>query len=436
MTADRFDSPGLTLLVRRPKQEPVDWHTGLASIEHHVPIGPDTAFNTGSVAKQITAHLVLLAARDNLIHLHQPAADLLPRLQLTDVTVADLITHTSGLCDAESLLSLAGLRDLDHYTAADLRTLAYRQRERAVPAGQFLYSNTNYLLLAELLETVDHAALPDLARRRLFDQLGMHATHFQADPRQVVPGAAAAYQPTGSGWQYTQTPVALPGPGTLFTTSGDLDRWLGHLHQLWQHGNTPLPWEDVLGYRTADHPPYLYGPGLYADPRPGHTTVFHYGHEHGFSAATHLTQDGLRVVCLANATDLAADHVVAAVLRELDEHPDHDVGDLLPLAAARARRPPRAAEDGHDQQDDGQLHRELGRFISDQVPGTLRLTRTGDALHLWRRGTSDRLTPAGPTTWTGNGYTLTLTSDADDTEGFTLDLDRAPGLAYVRLPPS
>ncbi|MFI9273942.1 serine hydrolase domain-containing protein [Kitasatospora sp. NPDC052896] len=426
MSVARPGAPGLTLLVRRPDQEPAYWHTGLASIEHHVPIGPGTAFNAGSVAKQITAHLVLLAARDSLIHLHQPAADLLPRLQLTDVTIADLITHTSGLRDAESLLSLAGLRDLDHYTADDLRNLAYRQRERALPQGQFLYSNTNYLLLAELLETVHCTTVADLARHRIFDPFGMHATHFRADPRQVVPGAAAAYRPTRDGWQHTQTPVALPGPGTLFTTTGDLDRWLGHLHQMWQHDNNPLPWEEVLGYRTADHQPYLYGPGLYADPRPGHTAVFHFGHEHGFSAAAHLTRDGLRVIALANTTDLAADHATAAVLRELAEQPGQDLAELLPQAAGHARRPAKPAADGRD--DDGQLRRELGHFTCDQVPGALRLTRTGDTLHLWRRGTQDRLAPAGPATWAGNGYTITL--ETDHVDGFTLNLDRAPGLVY------
>nr|BEK67495.1 hypothetical protein KPHV_47220 [Kitasatospora purpeofusca] len=428
MSADRPGAPGLTLLARRAGQEPVSWHTGLASVEHHVPIGPGTAFNTGSVAKQITAHLVLLAARDNLIHLHQSAADLLPRLKLTDVTIADLITHTSGLRDAESLLSLAGLRDLDHYTADDLRTLAYRQRERALPEGQFLYSNTNYLLLAELLEAVHRTDMADLARRRIFDPLGMHATGFQTDPRQVVPGAADAYRPAGGGWQHTQTPVALPGPGTLFTTAGDLDRWLGHLHQRWQHDNNLLPWEEVLGYQMADHRPYLYGPGLYADPRPGHTAVFHYGHEHGFSAATHLTRDGLRIVCLANTTDLAADHAAAAILRELAEHPDQEVEELLPLAAGRARRSTKATTDGHED-DGGQLPGELGGFTCDQVPGTLRLTRTGDTLHLWRRGTADRLTQTSPLTYTGPGYTITF--DAQDTvTGFRLDLQRAPGLLY------
>ncbi|MFD9532083.1 serine hydrolase domain-containing protein [Streptomyces sp. NPDC060010] len=230
MNAVRDPEPGLTLLVHRPREEPTLLHTGLASLEHRLPIGPDTTFNVGSVAKQITSHLILLAARDNLLHLDQPAADLLPRLKISDVTVADLVTHQSGIRDAESLLSLVGFRDLDHYTADDLRTLAYRQQQRAVPEGHFLYSNTNYLLLTEILEGVHRTTLTDLARHRLFGPLGMNNTRFKTDPHQVVPGAASAYRATPHGWQHTEAPVTLPGPGTLWTTASDLDRWLTYLH--------------------------------------------------------------------------------------------------------------------------------------------------------------------------------------------------------------
>ncbi|WP_309226976.1 serine hydrolase domain-containing protein [Streptomyces lunaelactis] len=404
--------------------------TALASLEHGLPIGPDTTFNTGSVAKQITAHLVLLAARDNLLHLNQNAADMLLRLKISDVTIADLVTHQSGIRDAESLLSLTGFRDLDHYTADDLRTLAYRQHQRAVPEGHFLYSNTNYLLLAGILETVHRTTLADLARHHLFDPLGMNDTHFKADPRHVIPKAAAAYQATPHGWQHTETPVTLPGPGTLWTTVGDLARWLTHLHQEWQHEHR-LPGQDTLNYQPSDHQPYLYGPGLYADARPGRTAVFHYGHEQGFSAATHLDTTGLRVVCLSNNTDIAADHVTAAILRRLRESPARDPLDVL-RQAAKLRRKPTAAVRTEQAQIDHNPHMELGTFTCDQAPGSLRLTRSAGALNLWRRGTRDQLTQAGPTAYTGNGYTLTLTVSPDQIDRFTLDLDRAPGLTYIR----
>ncbi|GGS27785.1 hypothetical protein Snoj_10440 [Streptomyces nojiriensis] len=430
MNAAHDEEPGLSLLVHRPGEEPALLHTGLASLEHRLPIGPDTTFNVGSVAKQITAHLILLAAHDDLLRLDQKAADLLPRLKITDVTVADLVTHRSGIRDAESLLSLAGFRDLDHYTADDLRTLAYRQHQRAVPEGRFLYSNTNYLLLAEILETVHRTTLPDLAQHRVFGPLGMHSTHFKSDPRQVIPGAASAYQVVHNDWWHTEVPVTLPGPGTLWTTASDLDRWLAHLHQYWQCEHQ-LPRQNALAYHPSDHQPYLYGPGLYADTRPGRVGVFHYGHEQGFSAATHLDATGLRAICLSNNSDIAADYITAAILRGLGEHPELDPKDVLHTAATLRPEPKVAARTQHANGDRGP-EVELGRFSCDQAPGSLRLTRSAGTLHLWRRGSRDQLTQTGPAAYVGNGYTLTLTGGADQVDSFTLDLDRAPGLTYVR----
>lgn len=429
MNTARDEEPGLSLLVHLPGEEPTLLHTGLTSLEHRLPIGPDTTFNVGSVAKQITAHLILLAACDNLLRLDQQAADLLPRLKISDVTVADLVTHRSGIRDAESLLSLAGFRDLDHYTADDLRTLAYRQHQRAVPEGRFLYSNTNYLLLAEILETVHRATLPDLARHRLFGPLGMNATHFKNDPRQVILGAASAYRATHHLWQHTEAPVTLPGPGTLWTTAGDLDRWLTHLHHHWHPRQ--LPWQEAVEYEPSDHQPYLYGPGLYADIRPGRAAVFHYGHEQGFSASAHLTASGLRVVCLSNNSGVAADHVSAAILRDLRTHPAQSPREALIRAATLQQSPHNAVRAQHTHGEPSP-HTELGTFICDQAPGSLRLTRSASALYLWRRGTKDQLIPASQGAYTGNGYILTVPGSTEQIDRFTLDLDRAPGLTYIR----
>lgn len=130
------------------------WTPSTANLELATPIGPDAVFNVGSVAKQITAYLAVLAARHGSLDLGTPVADLLPQTRVPGVTVTDLIRHDSGIRDAESLLSLAGFRELDHYTSDDLLALAYRQTDRAEPPGRFLYSNTNYLMLTKILETI------------------------------------------------------------------------------------------------------------------------------------------------------------------------------------------------------------------------------------------------------------------------------------------
>ncbi|MER6841658.1 serine hydrolase domain-containing protein [Streptomyces platensis] len=460
-TASGGAQPGVAVLVQLPNEPEVRWHTGTAHLELSVPIGPDTTFNAGSVAKQITAHLVLLSARRGLLDLNRRVAAYLPRFTLQDATLADLIRHQGGVRDAESLLSLAGLRDLDHYTAEDLLELAYRQSRRCTAPGAFLYSNTGYLLLTAVLRSVHGTDLDDLAAHWVFDPLAMTASRFMADPREVLPGAAGSYAPTSAGWTRCQRPVTLPGPGSLWCSAPDLARWLTYIHEEWA-ATQPFPFAPELVYCASDHEPYLYGPGLYADARRADDArVFHYGHEQGFSAATHLSSRGLRVVCLSNNAAVSADHVAADVLAVLNGGAsgarggaEASVGMLARLvsrrmdAAATESTAVGAANGQRATTPDARQHTELGRYVCDEVPGAIRLTLAQDALYLWRRGTRDRLSPTGRATFAGTGLRLVLPDGAGPAplpgtgagtaatpvEEFTLHLDRAPDLHYRRVP--
>ncbi|MFI2238225.1 serine hydrolase domain-containing protein [Streptomyces chrestomyceticus] len=454
--------PGVTVFVQRPGESALRWHTGAAHLELAVPIGPDTTFNVGSVAKQITAHLLLLSARRGLLDLDRPVAAHLPRFALPDVTVADLVRHQGGVRDAESLLSLAGLRDLDHYTAEDLLELAFRQTRRCTAPGTFLYSNTGYLLLAAVLRTVHGTGLAELAERWVFAPLGMTASRFMADPCEVLPGAASSYAPTDDGWTRSQRPVTLPGPGSLWSSASDLARWLAYVEDNWP-ANQDLAFDTELAYHVSDHAPYRYGPGLYAEVRrTGDASVFHAGHEHGFSAAAHLSRTGLRMVCLSNNAAVAADHTAADVLTALGDgtrgrgdKADASVETIARvvsrrLSAASARPAAGRAENRSPTPVEvADRQTELGTYVCAEVPGTLRLTRAQDTLLLWRRGTCDRLLPVGPATYAGTGMRLVLpgpdgqppdggagtsgTADTAPVGHFTLHLDRAPDLRYRRM---
>ncbi|WP_372405620.1 serine hydrolase domain-containing protein [Streptomyces luteireticuli] len=428
--------PGVALLVQRPGMPDAHVHTGTAALEQPSAVDATTVFDTGSVGKQFTAHLVLLSARRKLLRLDRPVSAFLPRFRLPSVTVEDLVRHQGGVRDAESLLSLAGFRDLDHYTADDLLQLAYRQSRRCTEPGTFLYSNTGYLLLAAILRTVHGTELQDLAAHWVFGPLGMASARFVSDPREVLPGAASSYAPTAHGWMRCQRPVALPGPGSLWCSATDLARWLTHLWTSWPAAQR-LVHEDEIPYCAGDHAPYLYGPGLYGDGRrPGDESVFHYGHEQGFSAAALLFRSGLRVICLSNHASVHADRVADGVATALRRPAPGDVRDLLPRivddALDRSRAPRTSAPDRCREAD----HTVLGTYACEDVPGTLRLSTAGGSLHLWRRGTCSPLVPTGPVDFRGDGLRLVLPGTAASphtgVERFTLHLDRAPDLRYRR----
>ena len=260
----------------------------------------------------------------------------------------------------------------------------------------------------------------------------MTSTRFQSDTREVIPGAASSYQLTHDGWNRAQRPVALPGPGTLWSSAADMDRWLAHLH-LERADASSLPSEEDLAYQPSDHSPFTYGPGLYADPRPGSLAAFHNGHEQGFSAATHLTVTGTRITCLSNHAGLAADHVAAAALDQLDQLTQQHADPAPIIANAFSALARKSAPMAHPSASTTEPeHTLIGVYTCDEVPGVLRLTHSAGQLYLWRRGTSHKLTHISPQAYEGEGYTLTIPATAgnDQPHGFTLDLARAPGLWY------
>ena len=420
-TAAAEPAPGITLLISRPGEDPLETSHGYANLEHKVPISADTRFNVGSVAKQITAHLVLLAAEEGRLDLERPVDGLLPELRVPDITPADLITHHSGLRDAESLLSLAGYRDLDHYTSDDLINLAGRQQQRAVLRGQFLYSNTNYLLLARLLERLHDRPFPTVAGDLLFGPLGMTATQFKSDPRQVLSAAASGYERSPESWQHVAAPAALPGPGALWSTTRDLSLWLSHLYNQWAKNGTPGP-RTVAFERSSDHPPARYGPGLYS--LPDKAEVFHYGHEQGFSAAVRLTADGRQAVILSNGGALRADQVAAPTL----DAPVEAITAITQLST----RPAAISSSLSSNTRASEKHTKIGSYVCPEVPGSLRITEASGILYLWRRGTPCVLNRVAAHEYLGAGLQLVLPTDADGSnlESFVLNLHRAPNLRF------
>lgn len=434
--AVRLSGPGAIAFVRSPSGTPWCAWTGAANIEHAVPLDTETVMNVGSVAKQITARLTMLAVQEGRLRLDSLVADLLPRLRVSDITILDLIRHGAGIRDAESMLSLAAMRDLDHYTSGDLLTLAYRQQRRASAAGTFLYSNTGYLMLAEILRTTYGQPLQHIAFDKIFVPLGMDSAVFTSDPRTVIPNGASSYRQNADGaWVSEARPVALDGPGSLWCSVRDLDRWLMHVRAVWISGsNSSLPFADYVPYVAADHDPYLYGPGMYADLEPDEPCVFHFGHEHGFSAAVFLARDGHTVISMSNRADLLADRLACQLARRRSEVADLDMQSVVTEVLMSRPTSQQQRTHGSSPGAEGSAEEVSAEYVSEDVPGVLRLVTNERGIHLQRRGACDHLGQPDPDGWYGGpGYRL-----RPDVSGialpltFVLDLDRAPGLRYKR----
>jgi CubicO group peptidase (beta-lactamase class C family) len=223
------NSPGAVIAVVQNGKIIYSQGYGAANLEYGVPNTPATVFHLASVSKQFTAFAIYLLAQDGKLSLDDDVRKYVPKLHDFGkvITIRQLLHHTGGVRDQWNLLALAGWRLDDEITDDDVARLLFQQTElNFAPGDQFLYSNSGYTLLAMVVKQVSGKTLPEFARERIFDPLGMSHTHFQDNYGIVVKDRAYSYgrRPDGK-YQYVALTYSTVGPSSLFSTVGDLARW-------------------------------------------------------------------------------------------------------------------------------------------------------------------------------------------------------------------
>jgi CubicO group peptidase (beta-lactamase class C family) len=222
------DSPGCVCAVIKDGKIIYAQGYGMADLEHHVPLTPDSVFYIASTSKQFTAASIALLSLDGKISLADDIHKYFPELHDYGhpVTVDELVHHTSGIRDYFALLNLSGWRDGDHLDNERVIGLLARQRElNFEPGTRFLYSNSNYVLLADLVRRASGQALPEFAAERIFRPLGMKDSRIEGDSREIVPNRVVSYAPNKAGYLQFPKTIESYGDGNVLTTVGDLARW-------------------------------------------------------------------------------------------------------------------------------------------------------------------------------------------------------------------
>ena len=334
-------SPGCALAVYRDGAIAYERGYGLASLELGVPITPRTVFDIGSTAKQFTAFSILLLERDGKLSLDDDIRRFLPEMPAYErpITVRHLMLHTSGLRDYLTLWSLAGVGTERWTTQREAVALVERQRAANFAAGDdWLYSNTGYLLLAEIVQRASGKSLKDFARERIFEPLGMTDTFYLDDHTQVVAGKATGYEPRkGGGFSVDMSNYEQIGDGGVQTTVEDLLLWDRNFYAPKVGDAALLARAQQTGSLTSGKA-LDYAAGLMIGTYRGLPFVRHGGSWAGYRAELlRFPSQRTSVACLCNLgtagpsrlADRVADIVLEAVLKP---------------AAADATRPAAAAQ--------------------------------------------------------------------------------------------
>lgn len=171
--------PGVQALIRQSGQTLYEKSFGYANLEHQIPITSRTIFHVASISKQFTVLSVLLLWKDGRLDLDDDIRRYVGDLISFEepMTIRQMMNNVSGLRDQWELLFMRGIKINDAITSEDVNSVLKGQRHlNFPPQSAYLYSNMGFHLLALIVERITGQTLPQFAKERIFQPLGMEHT--------------------------------------------------------------------------------------------------------------------------------------------------------------------------------------------------------------------------------------------------------------------
>lgn len=275
---------------------------GYANIEFNIENTMDTRFSVASITKQFTAFAIMILYDRGLLKLYEKANRYLPpSLQLPcDITVHDLLSHTSGLHNNYNF-------EDDFYVYED--RLPYNKEDffknwiLKEPIGKagtcFDYNNSNYTLLAWIIEYVSGQTYNDFLISNIFSPLGMSNSTYD-DGQSIIMNKASNYMHDYGNLvkvPYTNNLFGI-GAGSLVTNCDDLQRWYECLRE---HKILSSKAYEIYFAENENH--YCYGLERYEE----YDTIkyAHGGDNLGISAYTqYFFEEDICIVIISNTESL------------------------------------------------------------------------------------------------------------------------------------
>ena len=325
--------PGVSLAVIRDGQIVYAKGYGYATVEHQVPVKPETIFQSGSVGKQFTAMAVMMLVEEGKLGLDDKINKYFTDApaEWSNITVRHLLTHTSGMTDYP--------KDFDFradYTEEDIY-----KRIKTVPLGfqpgeKWAYSNLGYVTLGILINRVTGKFYGDFLKERVFNPLGMTSARIISEA-DIIPNRAAGYvlvkgELKNQSW--VSPSLNTTADGALYLSALDMAKWEAALNggKLLKREGFDAMWSPVKLNGGKTHP---YGFGWMLAESNGKRIIEHGGAWQGFKAMiTRFPEGKLTVVVFANLINASEKKLARGVLEiyhpELAPAPEKAVEDKEP----------------------------------------------------------------------------------------------------------
>ena len=230
---DTKGSPGCAVLIYQNGEVVYDRTFGMADIADSVPIRSSTPFHVASLTKQFTGMAIAILEERGLIDKKEAVTTYVAELPDygASIRIQHLLEHTSGIPEYQYLGDLIGLGGREGVPKKLFFELLQNKRTLNNPPGQrYVYSNSNYVLLALIVEEVTGMEFSAFVQKELFDPLQMHSSRFVSDiDQEEQERLARGYN---QAYEVEEPRVGIntvTGDGGIVTTMEDLHRWVQSL---------------------------------------------------------------------------------------------------------------------------------------------------------------------------------------------------------------
>lgn len=221
-------APGYSMAILKDGNCVYKKSYGYSNLENEVEINSQTNFYLASLSKSFTASAILLLSERGLLNLNDRVKKYFKEFPscCEEIRILDLIYHRSGLPDYfdyyfKNKMNINGMTNKDVYNFVLTRTaLNFNVGEK------FQYSNTGYVLLSMIIETVSGLSYSQFLKDNFFAPLGMKNTYVFTEDKPIIPNRAYGYEKKDAKFACYDYYVLTTGDGGIYSSIDDLLLWM------------------------------------------------------------------------------------------------------------------------------------------------------------------------------------------------------------------
>lgn len=295
------------ILIAKNGEVIYEKYSGKIDLRKNDSITSSTPMHIASTSKTFTATAILRLVVEGKLSLNDSLEKYFPRFPYPGVTVKMLLTHRSGIPNYLYFMSNNKWGILPNKkwnrqfaTNQDVLRMMYDKRPDPTgkPDGRFNYCNTNYLLLALIIEKLTGKSYPEYMQQHFFIPLQMTNTYVFTLKDTLT--ATPTFKNNNNYWEFDFLDATY-GDKNVYTTPQDLLKWDQALYTDQVIRKSLL--DSAFAPNNFEKPSiHNYGMGWRLQLLPnGKKVVYHFGKWHGSNAAfARLTDEKVTIIILGN----------------------------------------------------------------------------------------------------------------------------------------